>query len=129
MTRIIQFSCALGFIVTLAVLSVLILAPPGTDLGVFAQSPDPRLGHFLAFFFMTPLAAAGFPGLRLRWIILLLLFLGAGLELGQTFTGREVSAADLAANLGGVAAGLYPQLALHLRGRAQALRRQDKGGR
>lgn len=129
MTQIIQIFCALGFFITLGILSFLVLAPPGTDLGIFAKGPDPRLGHFFAFFFMTPLAVGGFPQFRLYWIILGLILLGVALELSQSFTGREVSLADIAANLSGIAAGVYPLIALRFRDRLQARMRQKAGTR
>ena len=115
MIRIFQIFCVLGFLGALALFAVLALAPPGTDLGVFANSPDDKYGHFGAFFLLGPLAVAAFPRLPLGWTILALLMIGAGLELGQTLTGREASMEDLAANVLGVLAGMFPLGAYRLR--------------
>jgi VanZ family protein len=113
--RIFQIFCVLGFLCALALFAVLALAPPGTDLGVFANSPDDKYGHFGAFFLLGPLAVAAFPRLPLGWTVLALLVIGAGLELGQTLTGREASLEDLAANVLGVLAGMFPLGAYRLR--------------
>ncbi len=102
-------ACALGLFATLA------LAPPGTDLGVFANNPNDKFGHFLAFFLFGPLAAAAFPRLRLVGIALILAFLGIALELAQSLTGREISAEDMAANILGLIAGMFPLVAYRLR--------------
>ena len=115
MIRIFQIFCALGFFGALALFAVLVLAPPGTDLGVFANSPDDRYGHFGAFFLLGPLAVAAFPRLPLGWTVTGLLVIGAGLEAGQTLTGRQASMEDLAANALGVLAAMFPLAAYRLR--------------
>jgi hypothetical protein len=113
--RIFQALFAIGFVMALGLFTLLALAPPGTDLGVFANNPDDKFGHFLAFFALGPLAVAAFPRLRLIWIALLLAVAGAALEGGQHFSGREISLEDMAANLLGLAAGLFPLVAYRLR--------------
>lgn len=115
MIRIFQALFAIGFVLVLGLFTLLALAPPGTDLGVFANNPDDKFGHFLAFFALGPMAVAAFPRLRLFWIALILAVLGAALEGGQHFSGREISLEDMAANLLGLAAGLFPLVAYRLR--------------
>ena len=114
-THIYQAVAALGFCILLAGFSVLALAPPGTDLGIFAQTGDDRLGHLTVFFLLTPLAFAAFAKVPAGWVLAGLLFLAGALEGGQAFSGREVSAEDLIANLAGIVAGLYPKLLWQLR--------------
>jgi len=113
--RIFQLLCAAAFLAALLLFAVLALSPPGTDLGVFANSPDDKFGHFVVFFLLGPLAVAAFPRLSLGWTILALLVIGTALELGQTVTGREASLEDLAANVLGVLAGMFPLGAYRLR--------------
>jgi len=113
--RIFQILCALGLFAALGLFCGLALAPPGTDLGVFANRTDDKAGHFGVFFLLGPLAAATFPGVRVAWIFLVLLLLGAATEFGQTFTGREASLEDLAANVLGLLAGMFPLAAYRLR--------------
>lgn len=115
MIRIFQALFAIGFVAALGLFTLLALAPPGTDIGVFANNPDDKFGHFLAFFALGPLAVAAFPRLRLIWIALLLALAGAALEAGQHFSGREISLEDMAANLVGLGAGLFPLVAYRLR--------------
>lgn len=115
MIRIFQFLCAAGFLAALILFAVLALSPPGTDLGVFANSPDDKFGHFGAFFLLGPLAVASFPRVPLVWTLIVLVLIGTGLELGQTFTGREASLEDLAANILGLLAGMFPLAAYRLR--------------
>ena len=57
MIRIFQALFAIGFVMALGLFALLALAPPGTDLSVFANNPDDKFGHFLAFFVLGPLAA------------------------------------------------------------------------
>jgi hypothetical protein len=113
--RIFQALFAIGFVLALGLFAFLALAPPGTEFGVFANSRDDKLGHFLAFFVLGPLAVAAFPRLRLVWMVILLAIAGAALEAGQGYSGREISAEDMAANLLGLAAGLFPLAAYRLR--------------
>lgn len=113
--RIFQVLCALGFVGALGVFGVLALAPPGTDLGIFANRPDDKTGHFAVFFLLGPLAAATFLRARLSWIFGVLLLLGTSIELAQTLTGREPSFEDLAANILGLTAGMFPLAAYRLR--------------
>ncbi len=115
MIRIFQIFCALGFLATLGLFCFLALAPPGSDLGVFANSMDDKAGHFGVFFLLGPLAAAAFPGVRVAWIFLVLLLLAGATEYAQTFTGREASAEDLGANVLGLMAGMFPLAAYRLR--------------
>lgn len=122
-TRIFQFFCGLCFLAALTGFALLALAPPGTDLGVFAGSPDDKFGHAAAFFVLTPLAAAGLPQVRLRWIILTLTIIGCGLEGGQVLSGREFSLEDVAANQTGIAAALFPMLVMRLRAAARPFRK------
>ncbi len=115
MIRILQVFCAVVFLAALALFAVLALSPPGTDFGVFSNNANDKYGHFGAFFLLGPLAVAAFPRLPLGWTLLALLLTGAGLELGQTFTGREASLEDLAANILGLLAGMFPLAAYRLR--------------
>lgn len=115
MILIFQIVSALAFVAAAGLFTVLALAPPGTDLGVFANNPNDKFGHAAAFFVLGPLASAGFPRLGLIWITAGLVLLGIGLEFGQSVTGREFSLEDIAANLIGLAAGLFPQLAYQAR--------------
>jgi VanZ family protein len=113
--RIFQIFCALALVAALGLFCVLALAPPGTDFGVFANRPDDKAGHFAVFFLLGPLAAAAFPRVRITWIAVGLLFFSAATEYGQTFTGREASLEDFAANLLGLMAGMFPLAAYRLR--------------
>lgn len=115
MIRFFQFLCVLGFLGALTLFAVLALSPPGTDHGVFANSPNDKYGHIAAFFVLGPLAVAAFPRLPLGWTVLALLVVGAALEAGQTLTGREASLEDLAANVLGVLASMFPLGAYRLR--------------
>ena len=134
MIRIFQLLCAAAFLAALALFAVLALSPPGTDLGIFANSPDDKFGHFGIFFLLGPLAVAAFPRLPLVWTVLALLAIGTALELGQSFTGREASAEDLAANVLGVLAGMFPlgayrlRLALVRRAEAKKIRQAANDG-
>jgi len=113
--RIFQALFALCFVSALGLFAALALAPPGTDLGMFANNPNDKFGHFLAFFLLGPLAVAAFPRVRLIWIALTLAVIGAGLEAAQSLTGREISAEDMAANILGLIAGMFPLLAYRFR--------------
>lgn len=115
MVRIFQAFFALCFVSALGLFAVLALAPPGTDLGVFANNPNDKFGHLIAFFLLGPLAVAAFPRLPLVWIAIILAILGAALEAAQSLTGREISLEDMAANLLGLGAGMFPIGAYHLR--------------
>lgn len=115
MIRIFQALFALCFVSALGLFAALALAPPGTDLGVFANNPNDKFGHFLAFFLLGPLAVAAFPRLRLAWILLILAIVGVALEAAQSLTGREISAEDIAANILGLGAGMFPVAAYRLR--------------
>lgn len=124
MIRALQVLSAIGFAAVLGLFTVLALAPPETDFGIFASVFDDKVGHFLAFFVFTTLAVATFARLHVFWISFFLALAGSALELGQHFSGREISIEDMAANLLGLAAGLFPIFAYRLR---LAVKRQLNG--
>jgi len=126
--RILQILCAFAFLAALGLFCALALAPPGTDLGVFANRADDKAGHFAVFFLLGPLAAAALPGVRIAWTALALLFLSAATEYGQTFTGREASLDDFAANVLGLMAGMFPLAACRLRLALRHAARDAAGG-
>jgi len=112
--RVVQFLCALCFLAALGLVCTLALAPSGSDFGMFAKIDD-KVGHFIAFFLLCLFAYVAFPRLSLAWIFAILLIMGAAIEFGQTFTGRETSLEDFAANVLGLMAGALPLAAYRLR--------------
>lgn len=115
----------MGFLAVLSLFCFLALAPPGSDIGVFANQVDDKTGHFAAFLLLGPLAAAAYPRIRISSIFLVLLLMGAAMEYGQTLTGREASLDDVLANVLGLLAGMFPLAVyrMHLARNAHGRRR------
>jgi hypothetical protein len=97
-----------GFLAWAAVLVV--IAVLGRDRIVPDFFDDLRLEHFIAFYVIAFLAAAGLPGLTLRWLLLGLLALAGGVEAVRAALGHGWTRAglDFACNLAGVLAALAP---------------------
>jgi len=81
-------------------------------------------GHLILFFLLVLLAWDGRPLARLRWparlavVGVLMLALGAGIEVVQGLTGRDAQLRDVAADMAGAAIGLALLAALRGPGRA-----------
>jgi VanZ family protein len=125
-TRLFQPAIALAFVLVLAALLAISLAPPGTPLGQVALWPGDKVSHIAAFYGLTALSMAVFPRLHLVLLCLALSLLGAGIEYGQGLVGREVSLQDMIANFIGMLIALLPvamhslRLALHGRRASKA---------
>lgn len=121
MTRFFQPAIALGFVLVLLALLAVSLAPPGSPLGQVALWPGDKASHIAAFYALTALSMAVFPRAHLLILCLALGLLGAGIEYGQGFVGREVSVRDMIANFIGMLIALLPvamhSLRLALKGR------------
>jgi VanZ family protein len=112
LTRFFQPAIALGFVLVLLALLAVSLAPPGSPLGQVALWPGDKASHIAAFYALTALSMAVFPRAHILILCLGLGLLGAGIEYGQGFVGREVSAPDMIANLIGMLIALLP-VAVH----------------
>lgn len=65
-----------------------------------------KLGHFASYFLITFWCSGCLLPRRLRWMMLALIALGAGIELVQMYLpSRSSDLADMAANVAGVALG------------------------
>ena len=97
---------SLGFLLT-ALVIVLSLVPAVPDIGLDFQNAD-KLEHAAAYFAMSSWFAGLLPRARFWLIAVVLLLLGASVEVSQLLmnVGREADWADELANAGGVLAGL-----------------------
>ncbi|HHO68376.1 MAG TPA: hypothetical protein ENK12_05015 [Gammaproteobacteria bacterium] len=108
-------------VLLLAVPLFLVSPPYGSHRLLLALWND---GHLVLFFLLALLAWDSRPLARLRWpgrlaaVAVLMLALGAGIELVQGLTGRDAQLRDVAADMAGAAIGLALLAALRGPGRA-----------
>ncbi|MDB5441600.1 MAG: hypothetical protein JWM33_4027 [Caulobacteraceae bacterium] len=95
---------SLGF--GLILLAVLMLGPfGGLEKRILLGD---KQAHFLAFYGLTALSFVAVPNRRRADLCLIILVLGAVLEVVQGMVGRDMDLADLFADLAGVAAVMLP---------------------
>lgn len=99
----------IGLAIALAITLVLAFAPPSPGPGLL---PWDKAEHFLAFYVLTGLSAAAFPGGRIWIVVAAMLALGAGIEIvqGLPFVHRDADVHDWLADGVGVVFALAPML-------------------
>jgi VanZ family protein len=73
-----------------------------------ALIPWDKAAHFVAFYILTALMYVAFPRRRRVDLTLLAVFAGAGIEIAQGLTGRDMGVGDMVANALGASAVLLP---------------------
>jgi hypothetical protein len=108
-----------GFVAALAVSVVEALTPDHLHV----HPPWDKFGHFTCFYGLMCLAAAGFPRVRAGWLMLGLVCIGGGIELGQAipFIHRDAEWGDLFADALGVLAATAPALSWRVQREVRAL--------
>jgi VanZ family protein len=77
--------------------------------------PEDKAAHFIAFYGLTLLMFSAFPNRRRLDLVMLAVFAGFALEIGQRLSGRDAEVGDLLADALGALAVLAPVWLEHLR--------------
>ncbi|MFN3514030.1 MAG: hypothetical protein ACK41C_13360 [Phenylobacterium sp.] len=91
-----------------------------------ALIPWDKAAHFVAFYVLTSLLYVAFPRRRRVDLTLLAVFVGAGLEIAQGLSGRDMGLGDMAANALGAGAVLLPMYLQDLRAPRRVERRRSR---